>query len=453
MAAPVFAQQFDSMTIQLVNFFGTCGVLIVFILLHKWVAHIVKTPAYMVVAILLTTTGTILLGIPYQNQSIPLQLGLVGNVLCSIGSGLILTLIGEGYARITDITIQCVLTLSAIAGAFLLFLTFLPFSRTGALIYDAVFPIVSVICLGWVLLSKPVEDTTGRSEKPAFRPARIATGVLLEKPALSNLLVYIGVLSVPLTFLRTTLVQAAGPLEFNDWASLYAVTFLLISVVILLEILFKKLNFSIISVTIVILVTIDLLLFSFFEIDTLVLYALINTGYALFVASFYCFLGSFILSSDQPPFRIFAFGNAANMIGLMVGWALGQLFGGSMASRVSEVIVLVILYAVFLTGVLALPAVRKNFFIKEKKKVEPVAKRIGIIEEIQVRCREISEESALSPREEEILVLLARGKSLPLIAEELTLSQNTVKTHVGHLYGKLRLHSRDQLMQMIEGER
>jgi DNA-binding NarL/FixJ family response regulator len=48
----------------------------------------------------------------------------------------------------------------------------------------------------------------------------------------------------------------------------------------------------------------------------------------------------------------------------------------------------------------------------------------------------------LSTREREIMALLAEGRSIPEIAGHLVLSKKTVKNHVTHIYGKLRVSSR-----------
>lgn len=52
----------------------------------------------------------------------------------------------------------------------------------------------------------------------------------------------------------------------------------------------------------------------------------------------------------------------------------------------------------------------------------------------------------LTPREREILALIAQGLTNHDIAEQLTLSINTVKTHRLHIYRKLDLHDRAGLV-------
>jgi two-component system, NarL family, nitrate/nitrite response regulator NarL len=48
----------------------------------------------------------------------------------------------------------------------------------------------------------------------------------------------------------------------------------------------------------------------------------------------------------------------------------------------------------------------------------------------------------LTPRERDVLQLAADGLSTPSIAEHLSLSRATVRTHFGHIYLKLEVQSR-----------
>lgn len=65
-------------------------------------------------------------------------------------------------------------------------------------------------------------------------------------------------------------------------------------------------------------------------------------------------------------------------------------------------------------------------------------------------CAQLAAQGALSGRETEILQYLARGRSQPYIRDELVLSKNTVATHVKHIYQKLEVHSRQELLDLVE---
>lgn len=53
----------------------------------------------------------------------------------------------------------------------------------------------------------------------------------------------------------------------------------------------------------------------------------------------------------------------------------------------------------------------------------------------------------LSKRESEVYGLASRGFTTRYIAERLWLSPRTVETHVRHIYEKLGVHSRDELIE------
>jgi two-component system, NarL family, nitrate/nitrite response regulator NarL len=60
----------------------------------------------------------------------------------------------------------------------------------------------------------------------------------------------------------------------------------------------------------------------------------------------------------------------------------------------------------------------------------------------EIRRRNEPDIPALSPREREVLKLIASGRSIPAIAKELYLAPSTVKTHVQRLYEKLGVSDR-----------
>ena len=86
------------------------------------------------------------------------------------------------------------------------------------------------------------------------------------------------------------------------------------------------------------------------------------------------------------------------------------------------------------------------------------AKEVVVVKEIRVResgpfvlNAGALEESGLTPREHEILGLIAEGLSNREIGERLFVSENTVKTHSARLFEKLGASRRTQAVQ--EGRR
>lgn len=66
------------------------------------------------------------------------------------------------------------------------------------------------------------------------------------------------------------------------------------------------------------------------------------------------------------------------------------------------------------------------------------------------KCAKVAADYALSEREHEVMVLLAKGRNLPFIQEELLLSKSTVSTHRQHIYAKLDIHSQQELINLVQ---
>ena len=50
-----------------------------------------------------------------------------------------------------------------------------------------------------------------------------------------------------------------------------------------------------------------------------------------------------------------------------------------------------------------------------------------------------------------MFILLAQGRTRALIQEELVLAENTVKTHIAHIYAKLDVNNRQDMMDLVLG--
>lgn len=71
----------------------------------------------------------------------------------------------------------------------------------------------------------------------------------------------------------------------------------------------------------------------------------------------------------------------------------------------------------------------------------------------RMRCDAVAEHYGLSPRERDVFDLLVRGRSIDYIAQNLTISFNTAKSHIRHIYVKADVHSRQELIDLIDRER
>lgn len=67
------------------------------------------------------------------------------------------------------------------------------------------------------------------------------------------------------------------------------------------------------------------------------------------------------------------------------------------------------------------------------------------------RCNAIAKEYGLTERELEVMQLMAKGRSNKRIQEELYISRGTCSTHIRHIYQKLDIHNRQDLIDLIEG--
>ncbi|MGV8083972.1 MAG: response regulator transcription factor [Coriobacteriia bacterium] len=69
---------------------------------------------------------------------------------------------------------------------------------------------------------------------------------------------------------------------------------------------------------------------------------------------------------------------------------------------------------------------------------------------IEERCAVVAAAKQLTPREGEIMAMLAMGRNTDYIRKALCLSSNTVRAHTTHIYSKLGVHSRQDLIDLVQ---
>jgi DNA-binding CsgD family transcriptional regulator len=71
---------------------------------------------------------------------------------------------------------------------------------------------------------------------------------------------------------------------------------------------------------------------------------------------------------------------------------------------------------------------------------------------IMQACGKVAERYSLSPREESVMRLVVKGRSIARIQEELYMSKGTVNTHLYHIYQKLNIHTKQNLLDLVEND-
>lgn len=71
-------------------------------------------------------------------------------------------------------------------------------------------------------------------------------------------------------------------------------------------------------------------------------------------------------------------------------------------------------------------------------------------ERLEEAYKRLSQEVGLSKRECEVMKMLAKGYTSVYICEELGFSAGTAKAHTAHIYQKLGIHRKDELLELVE---
>ena len=137
---------------------------------------------------------------------------------------------------------------------------------------------------------------------------------------------------------------------------------------------------------------------------------------------------------------------ASSLAGSVVGLFVGAGRGVGLAEL--SVVALVAVYA--LSVAMVAPHGRKAGSVKAAsgEKLAPVVGAVG--DSVTAGCAVAVERYGLSRREAEVLDLLARGRDVPYVAEELVISKNTVRTHTKSIFAKTGVHSRQELIDLVE---
>ena len=176
-------------------------------------------------------------------------------------------------------------------------------------------------------------------------------------------------------------------------------------------------------------------------------WALVAVGVAqtLVVMLLWAMLADIAHRSTLPPLAVFGFGWTAYSLPFPLGHALGALFtlDEATVSLISVIVYLLAMASVFLLDERDFSR-NRVFADLEQQPVSP-----ALFDALGHACAELGREAGLTDREGQIMQLICQGRSKGYIAENLCISENTVRSHARHLYAKLGVHSKQELLDLM----
>ena len=143
--------------------------------------------------------------------------------------------------------------------------------------------------------------------------------------------------------------------------------------------------------------------------------------------------------------------HAPGFFGLVYGfWSLGSLGGALFSSVFVQHLTMDNVHLIVFAAVLAVAVGYAVVFTEADAnalvQIVPYKRKAPF----KAKCQAVAQEYQLSPRETEIAMLIAQGRDSAHIEKKLFLSRSTVQTHRMHLYQKLDIHNRQELLDIIE---
>ena len=172
-----------------------------------------------------------------------------------------------------------------------------------------------------------------------------------------------------------------------------------------------------------------------------------DVGFSIFYFFMIVHWGDLSRRTGLPIVRVYATGyfcfqGIQALTSVIVYYAAnGGLFGG-----VDMLLVLSAVLAIFIASLLLFGDGRSPVRQWLVAQDPPVEKSDAVSD----ACHELAESRELSPREREVLALLARGRNASYIARTLCISLDTAKSHIKSIYRKAGVHTQQELLDEIE---
>jgi len=181
---------------------------------------------------------------------------------------------------------------------------------------------------------------------------------------------------------------------------------------------------------------------------------IIGASYTFFEMLCWILVSNMVYWRRLPAIRTFGAARATVIGSILLGWIAGFAATRGLAPTSGQLTI----YALIMVFILVISTVmvlsERDILELSSSAAEHVASVAEESEKVagqwRQRCKRVAEKYGLSTREEEVLMLLAKGRSLAVIRDTLGIASGTVRTHVYHVYQKVGVHSRQELLDLIE---
>lgn len=174
---------------------------------------------------------------------------------------------------------------------------------------------------------------------------------------------------------------------------------------------------------------------------------LVAVDQSLLVAVMWTMLADVSHHSKVSPSTVFGCAWVAYALPVAVGNGVGSVVA---AQANASFLVALLSYVLTVTAILTL---NDRNFIEGRlfRDLDTAVPGQVTFESIDEKCAEIGTAHKLTKREIEVMKLLCKGRSKSYIAETLFISENTVRSHARHIYQKLNVHSKQEMMDLLTG--
>lgn len=380
----------------------------------------------------LTCVGTIMIGglAALAPPGAAKVVYLAGSALTGLGSGVVVVLWGEALASIgarQTIEYSVVAVLTGALGYVVMML--LPAAVSQALV--ALLPVLSMVLLMRFRSHLPWAERSDRRGRfkasPPWRMMLIA-----------------GFFGLLFGVMKGVMAPVSAELiNLRDWLNILAIVLGAVALLVAMRVL--RLDFDHLAYQVALpLMAAGFLFLPLHGTLSVVGTAVHQCGYEYFYILIWAIWPVVARQKKMPAGWVASWGMLAIQMGQLVGSVFAAQTSGVLTTDLDRAMLSATLIFVILLVAVTLFANQSNWGV-----VKPVESQ-SVREPLSEAVLKVARAARLSLRECDVIQLMARGRNRAYISEELSISDETVKSHVKSIYRKLGVHSQQELIDLVE---